>query len=195
MEDSLFMDNLFKRKYSGRPLWLCILLTTLVLSVSVIVATNTAGILDFVFQSQPPHLEYVEYVLPRRGDSEMVSKMVTKIDERAERGIFSYYLEAYPLIMYLELLASVELGSVSMSTTPYVYDSLDEQSQAYADLQLESREKQAISFMDRLFLTGFLTIVYRILSLILACWVISIPTGLGTRIQYWLVTRKMRWVF
>lgn len=105
-------EKLFNHKHSERPLWLCTLLFVLITSLSFLILTDLAGCLDFVFQSRPIEIEELSIA---GFEDTFVSSALPFIEKRAERGMFSYYMEAYPIILSIEIIDMMEDTMVLMN--------------------------------------------------------------------------------
>ena len=195
-------EKLFKSKYSELPMWLSIVLTALVVSSSFKVLIDLPGVLDFIFQSESMIVKDIP-VEEIYGDDTIITKVISKVEDRATRGMFSYYMKAYPILLGLEVIEK------SMDATKYLmelssYNSelyTDEENNEHALLMKEEVEdikhetKEYIDILrDRYILSRLLNTTTRLISFILAITILRIPTGLGSKLANIIYTRKMRWI-
>lgn len=192
-------EVLFKSKYSEWPAWMCIIMTILVISSDYIVLTDLAGVLDYLVKSEPMEIQelYTEEL-----DSSM-GKVASIVVKRAERGIFSYYMEAYPILMADEIIGKafnftgvlqnymIELNEIETQEEKEMYaiEHIGSVQQLTNEIELY---KDTLS--DRFMLSSMLSAMYKIVSLILACLILKIPTGIYAKILYKIHTRDVRWV-
>lgn len=195
-------ERLFKSKYSELPMWLSIMLTILVVSSSFKVLVDLPGVLDFIAQSETMEVDDIN-AEEIYGENTIITKMISKIENRAKRGMFSYYMEAYPVLLGFEVI------NKAMDVSKYITEVNSYNSELYTDKEneehiLEIKEeveritedtKEYVDILkDRYVLAMFLNTTTRILSIILAINILRIPTGLGPKIVYVFYTRKMKWV-
>jgi len=96
-------EKLFKSKYSELPMWLSIMLTIFVLASSFKVLVDLPGVLDFITQSEPMVVKDIN-VEEIYGDDATIKRIISKVEDRAKRGVFSYYMEAYPILLGFEII-------------------------------------------------------------------------------------------
>ncbi len=194
------MERLFNRKHSERPLWLCIVVFVLIIVSSLIVLTDFAGCLDFVFRSEPIEVETLRV---EEFDDTFIGKALPFIEKRAERGRFSYYMEAYPIITAVEVIDMTKDTTVAF--TEYVSDrnklATQEEKDKHDEENRGSIEKLASEVQsykdnleDRINLSALLITMYRIVSFILALCIWRLHSGLGVKILYKIYSRKLRWI-
>lgn len=195
-------EKLFKSKYSELPMWLSIMLTLLVLASSFKVLVDLPGVLDFITQSKPMVVKDIN-VEEIYGDDATVKKIIYKVEDRARRGTFSYYMEAYPILLGLEVIEK------SMDVSKYIMEVASYNSELYTDeenkehellikeemgnLKHETKEYTNV-LKDKYMLSILLTATTRLISYILVITILRIPTGLGPKLANVIYTRKMKWI-
>lgn len=195
-------ENLFKSKYSELPLWLSIVLTLLVVSLSFKILVDLPGVLDFINQSEPMVVKDVN-VEEIYGDNTSIKQIISKVEDRAKRGIFSYYMEAYPILLRFEVIEK------SIDARKYITELSSYNSELYTDEEnkehalLVEEEVKNIKYetkeyvdvlRDKYMLSILLTATTKLISFIIAIIILRIPTGLSAKILYKLSTRRLRWV-
>ena len=195
-------ERLFKSKYSELPMWLSIVLTALVVSSSFKVLIDLPGVLDFIFQSESMIVKDIP-VEEIYGDDTIITKVISKVEDRATRGMFSYYMKAYPILLGLEVIEK------SMDATKYLMELSSYNSELYTDEEnnehalltkeevedIKHETKEYIDILrDRYILSRLLNTTTRLISFILAITILRIPTGLGSKLANIIYTRKMRWI-
>lgn len=195
-------EKLFKSKYSELPMWLSIMLTLLVLASSFKVLVDLPGVLDFITQSKPMVVKDIN-VEEIYGDNTIITEIISKVEDRAKRGVFSYYMEAYPILLGLEVIEK------SMDVSKYIMEVASYNSELYTDeenkehellikeemgnLKHETKEYTNV-LKDKYMLSILLTATTRLISYILAITILRVPTGLGSKLANIIYTRKMRWI-
>lgn len=198
------IEKLFNSKCATLPTWLSVVLTALVLSASFLVLTDLAGVLDFVARSKP--MEVKELRIPSDMtilSPEVTDYMVKRVESHGKRGMYSYYLEAYPIILGLDCINKAEDVGKYMTNIMLEKSKLetDEERNAYDEAHKEELTQYTDNLkasmediQDKTSLMAVSQVMYRMLSLILGLWILKIPTGLGVKLEYWWRTRKIKWV-
>ena len=137
------------------------------------------------------------------GDDTIITKVISKVEDRATRGMFSYYMKAYPILLGLEVIEK------SMDATKYLMELSSYNSELYTDEEnnehalltkeevedIKHETKEYIDILrDRYILSRLLNTTTRLISFILAITILRIPTGLGSKLANIIYTRKMRWI-
>jgi len=195
-------EKLFKSKYSELPMWLSIMLTIFVLASSFKVLVDLPGVLDFITQSEPMVVKDIN-VEEIYGDDATIKRIISKVEDRAKRGVFSYYMEAYPILLGFEIIEkSMDVFTYIMEIASYNSELYtDEENKEYELLVKEEVEslthetkEYADVLKDRYMLSILLTATTKLISFILAITILRIPTGLGSKLANIIYTRKMRWI-
>lgn len=188
-------EVLFKSKHSEWPTWMCIIMTILVISSAYIVLTDLAGVLDYLAKSEPMEVQELDY--------NSMGKVASIVAKKAERGMFSYYMEAYPILMADEIIGKalnftevlqnymIEINELETQEEKGIY-AIEHSGSAQQLTNEIELYKDTLS--DRFMLSSILSAMYKIVSLILACFILKIPTGIYTKILYKIYTRDVRWI-